>query len=52
MGLLLPEGVAQNHHACRAFTEEAQPRREGTLVQRRYRSLIGLNAGPIDIGMI
>jgi cell division protein FtsL len=50
--LLVLECVAQNHHARGAFTEQTQARRERVLVQRRYWRLIGLNPGPVNIGMI
>jgi hypothetical protein len=52
MGLLLLEGIAQNHQACSAFTEQTQTGRKGTRIQRRNRRLIRLNAGPVDLGMI
>ena len=52
MGLLLREGVAQDRQAAGTRTEQTQPNRKGTLVQRRNRRLIGLDTGPVDVGMI
>ena len=49
--VLLLEGIAQNHKACGAFTEPTQSSHKSAFVERRYWILLGLDTGPVDIGI-
>jgi hypothetical protein len=52
MALLFRESFAQDCYAGGAFAQQAQPNGKGIGIQRPNRGFVGLNPGPVDVGMV